>query len=274
MAAPDPTSEPRPRLDQGEPRRPPRRVRRYLALFLFAGAVAGVWYVLDQGLVRVEFGELGEPPLIKAEPGPTKIRPAEPGGMEVPNQDKLVYGTLNPEEAEGVVERLLPPPQEPLPKPEVEAFPSAEQATAMAPLAAEGSLAPGPGGTAASSEPAPAPASVKVSEPARVEKEVAAVAPAAPSSGEPAAQAAARTVLVQVGSYRAREQAERAWRALLSAHVDLLEATTPVVQRVDLGPDKGVFFRLRIAGVDGKSAAEALCRKLKTRKQDCLVVSP
>ncbi|GGH22020.1 hypothetical protein GCM10007036_26740 [Alsobacter metallidurans] len=33
----------------------------------------------------------GAPPLIKAETGPSKIQPANPGGLEVPNQDRRIY---------------------------------------------------------------------------------------------------------------------------------------------------------------------------------------
>ncbi len=56
-------------------------------------------------------------PLIKADPRPLKSRPAQPGGMEVPNQDKLVFDRLDPGAAPPMVERLLPPPEAPLPRP-------------------------------------------------------------------------------------------------------------------------------------------------------------
>ncbi len=56
-------------------------------------------------------------PLIKAEQGPFKARPEQPGGMDVPNQDKVVFDRLDPEAARPVVERLLPPPETPLPRP-------------------------------------------------------------------------------------------------------------------------------------------------------------
>ena len=56
-------------------------------------------------------------PLIKADTTPLKSRPAQPGGMEVPNQDKLVFDRLDPGSAPPMVERLLPPPEVPLPRP-------------------------------------------------------------------------------------------------------------------------------------------------------------
>ncbi|MFQ5984455.1 MAG: SPOR domain-containing protein [Alphaproteobacteria bacterium] len=285
MTVPDQASEPRRPLYTDEPEMRRRGRWPYLAVILLASVAAGVWYVLDRGLVRIEFGEVGEPPLIKADPSPTKMRPEEAGGMEVPNQDKLVYGALNPEETGGGVERLLPPPEEPLPKPEPETPRSEEQRGTAPPAAApaaEGSLAPEQEDSAA---PAAAPAaggslvpeqedSAAASGPERAEREVAAVPPPAPPSQKPAAPGpAGPPALVQLGAYRSHKQAERAWHALRSAHGDLLGASIPVVQKVDLGSDKGVFFRLRVAAGDGTAAAKVLCRQLKARKQDCLVVS-
>ena len=72
------------------------------------------------------------PPLIRADDGPIKIRPKDPGGMAVPDQDKLIYQTLDGGVVEETVERLLPPPEEPLPPPE----PPAPEITEEAPAAA------------------------------------------------------------------------------------------------------------------------------------------
>ncbi len=53
------------------------------------------------------------PPLIQAEPTPYRVRPDNPGGTDFPHQDKLIYGRLAPT-TERPVERLLPPPEEPV----------------------------------------------------------------------------------------------------------------------------------------------------------------
>src|SRR3546814_13659211 len=65
--------------------------------------------------------------MIKAEDAPIKHRPEEPGGMDVPHQDKLVFNRLPPGQVENQVERLLPPPEEPVAQPEPSA-PSAPTA--------------------------------------------------------------------------------------------------------------------------------------------------
>ncbi|AWB06996.1 SPOR domain-containing protein (plasmid) [Azospirillum humicireducens] len=61
------------------------------------------------------------PPLLTADPGPVKARPDQPGGLEVPHQDILAYERLRDHEGGRgqMVERLLPPPEVPLPRPVV-----------------------------------------------------------------------------------------------------------------------------------------------------------
>ncbi|RZI45215.1 SPOR domain-containing protein [Candidatus Finniella inopinata] len=56
------------------------------------------------------------PVLIEAEPGPFKVKPENPGGSEIPYQDKLIYGRISPG-TEAPVERLLPPPEQPMAAP-------------------------------------------------------------------------------------------------------------------------------------------------------------
>ena len=108
----------------GKPRS--RALPIFIALFAL-GAFGGiVWYAYTQG---VQSGVSTVAPVIKAEDGPTKAKPEQPGGLQVPHQDKQVFQRLLPEgQTPQTVERLLPPPPEPLqppPAPEP-AAPSAE----------------------------------------------------------------------------------------------------------------------------------------------------
>lgn len=57
-------------------------------------------------------------PVIHAEEKPFKVRPENPGGMDIPHQDKLIYQRLRGEERPIKVERLLSEPEKPLPPPE------------------------------------------------------------------------------------------------------------------------------------------------------------
>ncbi len=56
---------------------------------------------------------------------------------------------------------------------------------------------------------------------------------------------------------------------LRAAHGDVLEGLKPRIARVDLGPDTGVFFRLRAGPLADEAAAWALCQELKQRDVYC-----
>src|SRR5512134_3241482 len=74
---------------------------------LVAAAVVGgivTWLVSGSDKMAAN-----SPPLIKAGEKPIKVHPASPGGLEVPNRDKLVYSRLKDGgESGGDVERLSP----------------------------------------------------------------------------------------------------------------------------------------------------------------------
>jgi hypothetical protein len=55
-------------------------------------------------------------PYVRAEPGPVKVKPEDPGGLKIPNQDKLVFERINPVVRPPVVEKMAPAPEEPIVK--------------------------------------------------------------------------------------------------------------------------------------------------------------
>lgn len=111
-----------------------------VGIVAFAGAIVVVYGKGDHASPD------GGPPLLTADATPMKSRPEQPGGMEVPHQDKLVYERLNERGAKTSVERLLPPPEEPLPRPVV--TPQMPPLPAMPEVPAVGQLpAPPPGAT-------------------------------------------------------------------------------------------------------------------------------
>lgn len=83
-------------------------VSKVLAALVVAGLFAAVilyaysWSVDQQGQEQL--------PVVQAEPGPEKVKPTDPGGMDVPYQDQLV---LNEGAERGEGEQLLPPPEKP-----------------------------------------------------------------------------------------------------------------------------------------------------------------
>ena len=82
-----------------------------LALGVVLGAAVaggGAWYVFRQPTT----GGVA-PDIVKAEATPYKVKPENPGGMQVDNTDKLVYERVSKGEAPRPVENLLPAPEQP-----------------------------------------------------------------------------------------------------------------------------------------------------------------
>ena len=243
--------------------------RRTLVAFVVAVALGGfsavVWYSFTKGQ---EDNQEALVPLIKAENKPIKVRPEKPGGMEVPNQDKLVYSRMNPGERPPPVEKLLPLPETPVAKPaaspEDGSTGNAKKVAAAAPTA-EGPAAAK--GTAKVQPALPAPKIAgleKAKKEAAMAKAGAELAVIAPALGG---------YSIQLAALRSRDRAQEHWRKLRKAHGDILGQLTHTVVTADLG-DRGTFYRLRAGRLPDRAAAERLCAKLAARKVGCLVVRP
>jgi hypothetical protein len=281
----------------------PETTRRGVtAPFLIAAVVlllfgSVLWWFYSSGGEQIG----GEVPVIAAEETPIKEKPAEEGGLEVPDQDKLVYNNITEgEDQTSGVEQLLPAPEEPVtpPQPEaaVTAAPAVVTGTAQpAPLApseedidaAMGDAAPlpeapaAPAATAPAAPEPPAPAAAAAEQPAApssTTQEAAVPAPAAPTAAatapaEPAQPIARSGWKIQLAAVKSEQAARQEWGRMQKAHPDLLGDMRLTVQRADLG-DKGVFFRIQGGPLPDRTTAEDVCAELKSTKQPCLVVKP
>lgn len=79
------------------------------ALGVLAAFAGGIWYAY----VNADDSRFQSPPLIEAPKQPVKVRPENPGGLQVPDRDKLVLKSIEGQD-EPKVEKLLPPPERPL----------------------------------------------------------------------------------------------------------------------------------------------------------------
>jgi hypothetical protein len=113
---------------------PPKRrsIWPSIAVVAAASAFGGViWYAYHQS---PGVGPNGVPPLVKAEPGPTKVKPDNPGGQEIPFQDSTVYDRFGANGGQKpVAEKLLPPPEEPATRTPPAPPPQAETANLLPP---------------------------------------------------------------------------------------------------------------------------------------------
>ena len=257
-------------------------------------------YTYDLG---VEHGLEMAPPLIRAEVGPAKIAPEQPGGMEIPHQDKLVYEGVSSDQSDDEQGELLPPPEEPAAKPAPEADegadvlsfedePAAIERAEPATVSGEEQvsatdIAAKADAPIASTVPPPPP---PVSEAAPDAQDAGAGAPedsgaakeedgageqAALTTGAGAAEPAGPgRFKVQIAAFRSSEAAEAGWQRLRAAHEDLLGGLTHIVVRADLGAEKGIYYRLQAGPLADAAAATALCGKFKAREQGCFVVRP
>lgn len=283
------------RFDADPDSYPPRSSLRLRNWLILGGAVLAVGVAVAVGW-RMFAGPGVSPdgvPVISADQRPIKIRPDDRGGMQVPNQDKLVYGRLEQGDGDAKVERLLPPAEQPVPPPPT---PTPPQAAAKPVPMVQEVMKPAPVpppvvAPAPAPAPVPAPVAVKPVEP------VAAPAPAAPPkpvapvktvvspaavpaptpapttapvATKPTAAVSGGGYLVQLGALRSAPDAEKEWGRIQRANSDVLGGLKSDVVQVDLGT-KGVFWRLRAGPLDEQGARQ-VCGELKNRNQGCMVV--
>jgi hypothetical protein len=218
-----------------------------LALGVMVVFAAGLWFAYVQGTRHAPGGE-GDVPLIRADEHPTKMKPEQAGGMDIPDRDMLIYQQAHP-----AVERLLPPPETPLPRPTP---PPVAAATPPEPAA--------PGLPAA----APAPES------AASQQAAATAPPPAPAAAKPAAAkpapAAAGGIRLQFGALRSEDVAQREWQKIKHANADLVGQLSATVVRADLA-DKGVLYRIQTTPIADPISAALLCDELKRRNVGCVI---
>ncbi len=162
-SAPEPPSPQEPQ-EQQEPAEPAgeegaeSRRPRLLPVWLLLGAAVlagGAWAVTERMGGGPSSSDETSVPLIAASVEPWKVRPDDPGGMEIPNQGTLIYETLTTADPEEAPERILPPPEEPLSPPLPEADRAEELAVAASGAANE--VATQQPDTVIVDEPAPPP---------------------------------------------------------------------------------------------------------------------
>ncbi|MDX1975650.1 MAG: SPOR domain-containing protein [Rickettsiales bacterium] len=90
---------------------------RFVPVAVVFGAIAGfawlAWYAYHSGAQSLNEDNLI---VIEADSVPIKEKPLDPGGMKFPNQDKTVFETFSSNNQPPKVERVLPPPEDPMPK--------------------------------------------------------------------------------------------------------------------------------------------------------------
>lgn len=214
--------------------------------------------------------------MIEAEPGPVKVAPDEPGGMVIPDTDKLVYDRIDGlETGEAGVEQLLPDAEEPIamnPVQQVDEDKVSRPANAIEVLPPPLEIPPDPEAVAEVTESVPVPAP-RANRPTSIVPAAPAapvVVPASPAAAPAPQPVTAGGYVVQIAAFRDVPRAEAEFAKLQQAHPDILARMRSDIQRADLG-DRGIYYRLRVGPLTTKDEADRLCTRLKGRGQDCLV---
>jgi cell division septation protein DedD len=258
--------------------------RLFGAVFAFA-AIVGFGSLIAYYFVQNRDGNLDPAniPVVRADPRPMKIKPENPGGIDVPFQNTEIYDRVGQQTggvapvrppAAGSVppagpgERLLPGPEAPMPRPlpppaPVAAIPVVPEIVAP-PDAVVVTPAPPPAAvpTPAAAPPAPAPATPPAT--------AARPAPAAPPASAATAPAGPGP-RIQLASVREMADAQREWARVTRQYSDLLGGLSPQFVPADLG-DRGVFIRVQAGPFASPEAARAACDALRARGAGCNVV--
>jgi len=266
------------------------------ALIVTAAAVAFggvIWYAYQEGRGTAASGE---PPLIKAEQGPVKVKPDQPGGQDIPFQDSTVYDRLgqNGKGQQQPMEKLLPPPETPVQLPQPAPTPQAQPQTAPAASATTpnpdaAALAPKPdlpvvvttGVQPAPPQPAPpqaAPPQPAQSQPsapppaAAQSDPIGALAAAALAKPGPASTAPSGSYRIQLSAVRTPEAVDPEWARLKHRYADILSPLKMQATKTEV-PGKGTFYRIE-AGPFDQNGAKAACEHLRGQGLGCFVIKP
>ncbi|MFO0389979.1 MAG: SPOR domain-containing protein [Alphaproteobacteria bacterium] len=252
------------------------------------GFVALAWYAYNVGTQSVSEDSIL---VVEADKTPMKEKPEDPGGMQFPNQDKVIFETIAGDNNEPPkVERILPAPEEPM-----AASGSGETTTwvndkiAQAPVEVETKEADAEATVVTTeskvdvkqefvreaavdkkSEPAKAAAAEIASfkqekKQAEVKEKPADVLDKAVKS-TPKATGKAKA---QLGAYGSEKEAKAAWSAVQKKFGDAVSGHDYVVVKADLGA-KGIFYRLRVTGFADAADVKKFCAKLSAKGQACI----
>ena len=213
-----------------------------VVLAIFAGVI---WYSYMQG------ADKGPVPVVKADKSVIKVKPDDPGGMEVPHQDKEIFehvaGNDEPKE-----EVLASSSEIPMDRPAAN-IPSQNASSDV--------------NVALPPSPPTDEEEVEVSAD-KVEEQV---SPAAPAPASSAAISSTGEFMIQLGAFSQLSSAEKLWANLSGKHAALLSNLKPDYMVVDLG-DKGILYRVRGGSIEDRETADNICAQLKKAGQGCMVV--
>jgi hypothetical protein len=227
-------------------------------LAIIAGGLGGA-LLLIVGVWTASGHHGGAVPVIEADGRPLRVKPDNPGGLQVAGaNDEILSGDAGP-----AADKLLPPPEVPAPqalKDQKPVVPAVESAAPPRPQAV--SLSSGPPATI----PAPVAAVVPDRKPAAVPDHKQAAAPA-----KPATSPAGKSTQVQLAAFENEQAALAEWRRLSKRMPDILNGRQPAVLKAER--DGRAIWRLRTGGFNDTAQATAFCERVRAKGAGCSIAS-
>jgi SPOR domain len=236
---------------------PATRMRLMVAGGLVAIVVA--WFAGSTWLG----GGSSQVPVVQAESGPIRVKPADPGGLQIPGADNAIFSS-NGGDGE---DKLAPPPQtpdllalRPPPRPTPAPTPSKPAELAAAP--------PSPPVAHTAPPPAP-PATVAASSPAPVADSHAPAGVTTDRHPSPPVTAASQGALVQLAAVSSEQAARDEWGLLAKRVPQLLAGKQPSVSKIE--HDGRTYWRLRTGGFADTAQATMFCLRMRAKGASCSV---
>jgi hypothetical protein len=203
-----------------------------IGLLAIGGIVGGIFWLGNRGAAHRTGGEAE---LIKAQPGPYKVKPNQPGGMAVEGEGDTAFQASAGADPKGKINTSAVP-ETPVQK---GAAPAQPQQTAQA-------------------QPQPQPKAAD-------KKPQGTIKAPAPTNAPAAAAAGAGGATIQLGSFPNSALAEKAWKAMAGRFGYLAPLSHSVVSAEVNGK---TWYRLRASGPD----AAGICGRLRVAGEQCLKV--
>ncbi len=218
---------------------------------------------------RLSHQEEEEAVVIAPTPIPVKVLPENPGGLSIPNRDKVVYERTEVVAPAPVVENLFPEPEQPmLPTTTIE--PENKEEALIQPTSEMAILDEQ---VFPSSEPMPSDLPIEQATQTAMTEDT--EKPTEQPAEEPVLPKAVTTHQVvwraQLLSSADKKKVETSWKEISKQQAALLsDMPYQIVSATIAG--KGTFWRLQVGEFATKEMAANLCTKLKKKKQDCIPV--
>lgn len=209
-------------------------------VLISAAAVAGTMYVVGS---RSSVGGDGAPMLIEAPKEPFKVRPSDPGGLDIAGESETAFATSAGEDPDAQLD---------------------EKGLKEAPRIAVGTPTPAPVEPRPAPKPAPKPETPKAETPKPTTP-----TPAPTPAPAPAPSPAVSGPQVQLGSFTNMAQAEAAW-VLLASNYPQVAGLKKSIQEARV--NGRTYYRVRGIAAD-RNAARAACAALVAAGEVCVVVN-